>query len=227
MENDPLFRRMLRTHAPAAVILIRFLAGGVFFIEGLKKFLFADQWGAGRFVKIGIPIPSFSGPFVGVVEIVCGVLLLLGLLTRLGALVLLINISVAIATTKIPILLKSGFFAMEDPARTDYSMFMSLLFLAIVGAGRWSLDSVLWNRPLQRCEEGQAPGTLGGHRGLALGHHVATGVKHSISLGRVELGIQQGAHQGDAAAAVAPDRGGEANNAHGDLRGQPFPLGGG
>jgi len=135
--------RLTVTSAPAATVLIRFLAGGVFFVEGLKKFLFAAQWGAGRFAKIGIPFPELTGPFVGVVEIVCGALLLLGLLTRLGALLLLIDISVAIATTKVPILVKSGFFAMEDPARTDYSMFMSLLFLLAVGAGRWSLDALL------------------------------------------------------------------------------------
>jgi putative oxidoreductase len=134
---------LLRTDAPPAVVLIRLLAGGVFFTEGIKKFLFAAQWGAGRFAKIGIPLPDFTGPFVGVVEIVCGSLLVLGLLTRLGAISLLIDISVALATTKIPILIKSGFFAMEDPARTDYSMFMSLLFLLIVGGGRWSVDACL------------------------------------------------------------------------------------
>ena len=102
MASDSLFRSMMRTSAPGAVIVIRFLAGGVFFIEGLKKFLFVEQWGAGRFARIGIPVPAFTGPFVGVVEVVCGVLLLLGLLTRVGAIVLLINISVAIASTKIP-----------------------------------------------------------------------------------------------------------------------------
>ncbi len=157
MENNALFGRMMRTNAPRTVIAIRFLAGGVFFIEGLKKFLFAGQWGAGRFARIGIPFPAFTGPFVGCVEVVCGLLLLLGLLTRLGALVLLINISVAIATTKIPILFKSGFFAMEDPARTDYSMLLSLIFLAAVGAGKWSLDWVFWSKPLQRRKEGPTP----------------------------------------------------------------------
>jgi putative oxidoreductase len=132
-----------KTRAPAAVVLIRLLAGGVFFAEGIKKFLFPDQWGVGRFVRIGIPMPEVMGPFVGVVEIVCGLLLLIGLFTRLGALLLAINISVAIATTKIPILLARGFWAMEDPARTDYSMLLSLLFLLIVGGGAWSVDAHL------------------------------------------------------------------------------------
>ncbi len=136
-------QRLLKTHALPAVILIRFLAGGVFFIEGVKKFQLAAQWGAGRFARIGIPLPDISGPFVGGIEIVCGLLLMMGLLTRLATIMLLIDIGVAIATTKIPILLKSGFLAMEDPARTDYSMFMSLLFLLMAGGGRWSLDRVL------------------------------------------------------------------------------------
>jgi putative oxidoreductase len=140
MARNSLFQKMVETSAPAGVILIRLLTGGVFFTEGAKKFLFAAQWGAGRFERIGIPWPQFIGPFVGVVEIVGGLLLLAGLLTRLGALMLLIDICVAIATTKIPILLKSGFFAMEDPARTDYSMLLGTLFLLIVGAGRWSFD---------------------------------------------------------------------------------------
>ena len=155
MARYSLFRQLVGTNAPAGVILIRLLACGVFFAEGVKKFLFAAQWGAGRFERIGIPWPQFTGPFVGVVEIVCGLLLLLGLLTRLGALMLLIDICVAIATTKIPILVKSGFFAMEDPARTDYSMLMSTLFLLIVGGGRWSFDRICGKSPQPTSDEVQ------------------------------------------------------------------------
>jgi putative oxidoreductase len=136
-------RRFTRTSAPAAVILIRFLAGAVFFFEGIKKFLFAADLGVGRFTKIGIPAPEVLAPFVGAVEILCGFLVLWGLFTRLAAIPLIIVISVAIATTKIPILLNSGFWPMEDHARTDYSMLMGLLFLLIVGGGRWSLDALL------------------------------------------------------------------------------------
>lgn len=149
------WRKLLASNASSAVILIRFLAGGVFFTEGVKKFLFAAQWGSGRFERIGIPWPQFTGPFVGVVEIVGGLLLFVGLLTRLGALALLIDICVAIATTKIPILVKSGFFAMEDPARTDYSMLMSTAFLLIVGGGRWSLDRLSSKPPHATSDEAQ------------------------------------------------------------------------
>jgi putative oxidoreductase len=127
----------------AAILAIRLLVGAVFFMEGIKKFLFPDQWGAGRFAGFGIPAPHVMGPFVGVVEIVCGLLLLLGLRTRLAAVPLLCVISTAIVVTKIPILFKAGFWRMEDVGRTDYSMLMGLLFLLFAGSGSLSIDAHL------------------------------------------------------------------------------------
>ena len=140
------FQRILAAEGPAAILFVRLLVGGVFFLEGIKKFLFVEQWGAGRFARIGIPMPTIMGPFVGVVEIVFGFLLLVGLLTRLASVPLLIDICVAIATTKVPILLKSGFWPMEAEARTDYAMLMGLIFLALAGAGSWSADAWLASR---------------------------------------------------------------------------------
>jgi putative oxidoreductase len=135
-----LMTNLMRTRAPAAVVLVRLLAGAVFFGEGMRKFLFHYP-GVGRFTEIGIPYPHITAIIVGGVEIVCGFLLIAGLFTRPGAIALICVISVAIATTKIPILLHQGFWEMEDKARTDYSMLMGLLFLLIAGAGRWSLDA--------------------------------------------------------------------------------------
>ena len=147
---------ILATHAPTPTILIRLLVGLVFLAEGIQKFLFPDAFGAGRFAKIGIPSPELMGPFVGAVEVVGGALLLLGLLTRVAAIVLAINISVAIVTTKISILLGHdfgsfhlsrvdhyGFWSMVHEGRTDWSMLTGSLFLLIVGAGPWSLDAKL------------------------------------------------------------------------------------
>src|SRR5579871_5953540 len=136
-----LWQKLLHTNAPAATWIIRWLVGLVFFLEGIKKFLFVAQWGAGRFARIGIPHPQFFGPFVGVVEIVCGALLIIGLFTRFASFALLIDISVAILTTKVPIYMKQGWWPAEAEARTDYAMLMALLFLLIVGAGAWSLDA--------------------------------------------------------------------------------------
>src|SRR5947207_49239 len=101
-------RLLLWTSAPRWTMLIRIVVGGIFLTEGLQKFIYYEELGSGRFVKIGIPFPAFTGPFVGVAETVCGALLILGLLTRVAALVMLINISVAIISTKLPILLGHG-----------------------------------------------------------------------------------------------------------------------
>ena len=125
----------------SAILAIRFMVGGVFFLEGIKKFIFAEQWGAGRFTRIGIPVPHAMAPFVGAVEIVCGLLVLLGLRTRLAAIPLLGVICTAIATTKVPILFKSGFWPMEAEARTDFSMLMGLIFLVLAGSCCVSLDA--------------------------------------------------------------------------------------
>jgi uncharacterized membrane protein YphA (DoxX/SURF4 family) len=149
-------KNLLRTQAPAATILVRFLVGGVFLVEGIQKFTFPDELGVGRFIKIGIPAPEVMAPFVGTVETVCGMLVLLGLLTRPAAFLLLINISVAILSTKVPILLghgfagfslpklaRYGFWSMAHEARTDFCMWMGSLFLVLAGAGRISLDGLL------------------------------------------------------------------------------------
>lgn len=132
--------RVLFSTAPASVILIRLIVGWVFLSEGIQKFLFPAALGVGRFMKIGIPEPQIMAPFVGGVEILFGALLILGLLTRLATIPLLAVISVAIWTTKIPLLTKQGFWAMAHEARTDFCMVFGLLFLLIVGAGRLSLD---------------------------------------------------------------------------------------
>jgi putative oxidoreductase len=136
-----MFKKLIATRAHAAVILIRLLVGAVFLSEGIQKFLYPDELGAGRFIKIGIPSPAVMAPFVGVVEIIGGALILAGLLTRLAAIALIIDMLVAISTTKIPMLTKSGFWAMAHEARTDYSMLLGSIFLLIVGAGAWSIDA--------------------------------------------------------------------------------------
>ncbi|MBK8482413.1 MAG: DoxX family protein [Proteobacteria bacterium] len=147
---------LLRSNPTPAAILIRLVVGLIFASEGLQKFLHAAAQGAGRFARIGIPAPEFMGPFVGVVEIVCGTLIILGLATRLAAIPLIIDMLVALASTKLPILLghgywifahtfapKAGFWAFLHESRTDLAMLGSAAFLGIVGAGPWSLDALL------------------------------------------------------------------------------------
>jgi len=122
------------------LLLLRLLVGCVFLAEGIQKFLFPDALGAGRFAKIGIPAPQFFGPFVGIVEIVCGSLLIVGFFTALAAIPLLIDIAVAIVSTKVPMLLKQGFWPTIHVARTDFCMLLGLVAILLLGAGGISFD---------------------------------------------------------------------------------------
>ena len=127
-----------------AILLIRLMVGAVFLSEGIQKFLFPDERGVGRFIKIGLPAPEFFGYFVPSFEIACGLLILIGLFTRLASIPLIIIMLVAIISTKIPILLNDGFWEMAHAARTDYAMLLSSTFLLIAGAGKLSFDYFIY-----------------------------------------------------------------------------------
>ena len=142
-EMNSLFRLLLRpAQGPASILLIRLAVGLIFLTQGILKYIDPNM-GVVRFAKIGFPHPYFTAHFVGGFEIVCGLLVLLGLWTRASAVPLLIVITTAIATTKIPELFRAnqGFWYMVSDARTDFAMFCSLLFLILAGGGAWSLDA--------------------------------------------------------------------------------------
>ncbi|MGY6214598.1 DoxX family protein [Methylolobus aquaticus] len=139
-------------------IFIRLSLAGVFIPEGIQKLIFPEMLGSGRFIKMGIPYPEFTGPFVGWVEIICGSLILIGLFTRLATVPLIVTMLVAISATKIPIwmgrdwvvtetvtfylreLKTYGFWSFMHEARLDWAMLLNACFLLMVGGGAWSLD---------------------------------------------------------------------------------------
>lgn len=131
-----------RAQGSATTALIRLAVGLIFLTQGILKYI-DPVMGVVRFTKIGFPHPYFTAHFVGVVEIVCGSLVLFGLWTRLAALPLLAVISTAIAMTKIPELFRSnqGFWYMVSDARTDFAMLCCLIFLLVEGAGSWALEA--------------------------------------------------------------------------------------
>ena len=133
---------LVPTRGPRSVLLVRIAVGLIFFTQGILKYIDPNM-GVVRFTRIGFPHPCFSAHFVGTFEILCGLLLLVGLCTRLVSIPLLIVITTAIATTKIPELFRAnqGFWYMVSDGRTDFAMFCCLVFLISVGGGSWSLDT--------------------------------------------------------------------------------------
>jgi uncharacterized membrane protein YphA (DoxX/SURF4 family) len=142
--------RLAGSTAPAATVLVRLAVGLVFLSEGIQKFLFPEALGVGRFTRIGLPAPDVLAPFVGIVEIACGALVLAGLATRLASLALCVDMLVALATTKVPILLERGFWAMAHESRTDLAMLCGAGFLLVAGAGPLALDARIARRAAER-----------------------------------------------------------------------------
>jgi len=142
---------------PRATILLRLMAGTVFLWEGLMKFAFPNQ-GVGRFTKLGFPAPHFTATADAWLEIVGGTLLLAGFLTRLIAVPFIIEMLVAMASTKIPLYLGTsplplppvppqvGLWAVLHEIRSEYAQLLTVAFLLLAGPGRWSFDWVFAER---------------------------------------------------------------------------------
>src|SRR5215470_6228972 len=136
---------------PRSVLLLRLMVGGVFLWEGVLKFVYVNQ-GVGRFTKLGMPFPVFTADFVGGLEIVGGLLLMFGLLTRAIAIPFVIEMIVAMLSTKISLYLgtsplplpsappKIGIWAVLHEIRSEYAQIMVVLYLLINGQedGRWT-----------------------------------------------------------------------------------------
>jgi putative oxidoreductase len=159
------------TTGPGEIILVRIMAGSVFLWEGVLKFVYANQ-GVGRFTKLGFPEPGLTADFVGAVEIAGGLLLLFGLLTRAAALVFVIEMLVAMLSTKFGVYLGTsplplppsppqvGLWAVLHEIRSEWAQLFSVLFLAAIGPGSRSLDAVLARRLARRAETRPMPAAL-------------------------------------------------------------------
>ena len=137
---------------PRDILLVRLLAGGVFLSEGLLKFVYKNQ-GVGRFTKLGLPLPELSANFIGCLEIVGGLLLITGLMTRAIAIPFIIEMIVALLATKVSLYLgtsplplpssppTTGVWAVLHESRSDYAQLLCCTFLLSSGSGSWSLDA--------------------------------------------------------------------------------------
>lgn len=149
--RDFTFRRLTATNAPGSVILIRLYVGLIFVAEGVLKFLRPGSLGTGRFAKVGIPDPALMAYLDGAFEIGCGLLIIVGLLTRLAVIPMIVDMIGALTTTKLPLLFGSaalypgehGVWDFVHESRLEWAMLFGSVYLGIVGAGRLSLDARL------------------------------------------------------------------------------------
>jgi putative oxidoreductase len=122
-------------------ILVRLTVGLTFLTEGIQKYIFPELLGTGRFLTIGFNHPAFWAYFTGTFEIICGILVIIGLITRIASIPLIIIMITAFVTTKIPILIHKGIWTWAHEYRTDFAMTMLLIYLLVYGGGGWSVDS--------------------------------------------------------------------------------------
>jgi len=137
---------ILSTVNDKRTLLIRLIVGFIFLSEGIQKFLFPELLGTGRFEKIGFEDPAFWACFTATFEILCSILILLGLLTRVAAIPLLIIMITAFITTKWPTLITKGFWVFAHEYRTDFAMTLLLIYLIIYNGGKLSLNKVLFKK---------------------------------------------------------------------------------
>ena len=139
--ENSLRTQILYTGNDDKIIFIRLIVGLIFFSEGIQKYLVVNMLGPGYFKEIGFNHPMFWAYFTGGFEMLCGILVLFGLFTRLASIPLLIIIMTAFITTKLPVLAVNGLLTFLHEYRVDFSLTLLLILLVIYGGGKWSLDS--------------------------------------------------------------------------------------
>jgi putative oxidoreductase len=138
--NKGSMMNLFRTQKDSSALLVRLIVGLIFLTEGVQKYLFPELLGTGRFTAIGFGNPAFWAYFTATFEIICGALIIIGLITRIASLPLIIIMITAFISTKLPILIHKGFWPWAHEYRTDFAMTLLLLYLLIYGSGNWSVD---------------------------------------------------------------------------------------
>jgi len=127
----------------AARLIIRVVFGFLFLAHGWQKFNeFTIPGTVGAFDGMGVPAAEVAAPVIATLELVGGILLIVGLLTRPVAILLTLNMAVALFLVHAP----AGVFVADGGYELVLALGAATLALFLVGPGRISLDAALFGK---------------------------------------------------------------------------------
>jgi len=137
-----LFGESVRRGAGYAPLVARVLVGVIMAAHGLQKLLGGPANFGQGLASLGVPLPTLMAYVVTFTELLGGILLIVGLLSRLAALLLTINLVMAILLVKVNVgLIASG--GDEAGAELDLALIAGFLVVLLAGPGRLSIDHAL------------------------------------------------------------------------------------
>jgi len=124
------------------IAILRILAGIVFVAHGAQKiFVFGLGGVGGAFAQMGVPMPTVTGPLIGLIELLGGVALIVGLFTRVAAILLACDMLGAIVLVH-----AAGGFFLPSGLEFVLMLFAAAITLLFAGPGALSVDGVLASR---------------------------------------------------------------------------------
>jgi putative oxidoreductase len=133
----------ISTGRPAlGLTILRVVSGIIFLMHGAQKFFeYGIPGTIGAFGQMGVPLANVAAPLVATVELVGGLALILGILTRPAALLLAIDMLAALFLVHLP----AGFF-LPNGYEFVLALAAAAIALALTGPGAFALDNVLAKR---------------------------------------------------------------------------------
>jgi putative oxidoreductase len=121
------------------IAVLRVTVGAIFLAHGLQKVFVIGMPAVAEFMaQAGIPLPMASAILVSAVETLCGMALVLGLLTRWAAVPLAIDMLVAMIVVHLP----GGFF-LPNGIEFTLALLAGCVSIGLVGPGAFALDNVI------------------------------------------------------------------------------------